>query len=362
MPITIIPFQKHGPLGGFNPWSLSVVGSAKTIYIRQHPLGMTGHVLGPVRYIELYTRGHAPPPPFVVPAMPVGQRLMADDDATQAATAVIAERNKQRDKQVEEYQLFQEAETNLKDAMLASIPFELRSHPDIFNHETGHENTTCASIYALMKLKHGTPTIAQVETNAAVWTSLYKPTTTAEKLIHEYRNAFATAARDHSNTQSEFIKVHALKRAFVHAPAHFQEAIKDFDKAATTPSLQLFDSLATLLVNAEERTSSELAGATGFGGAVAREEMDAANAAAATRDESAKPHSELARLTALLAKAELEIATLKRTEDRICTDCKKTFKPRLDKFIQCAPCFIKERDMTKSGTKGGRGGAGAAKK
>jgi hypothetical protein len=359
---TIIPFQKHGPQGGFNHWSLSTLAAAKSALIKHHPLGLIGHVLDPERYKALYTRGDVHPLPFKVPIMPAGPRLMADDDATQAATAVTAEKNKQRDKQIEEYQFFQEAVGNLKDSMLASVPEEIRSHTDIFNHETGHEMTTCASIYALMKLKHGTPTIAQVEKNAAIWTSPYKTTTTAEKLIHEYRNAFATAARDHSNIQSEFIKVHALKRAFAHAPAHFQEAIKDFDKSATTPSLQLFDHLAAFLVSAEERTSSELAGATGFGGAAAREEMDAANAAAATRDESAKPHSELDRLTALLAKANLEIATLKRTEDRICTDCKKTFKPRNDRFTQCAPCFIKQRDMMKSGTKGGRAEAGAAKK
>jgi hypothetical protein len=288
--------------------------------------------------------------------MPLGPRLIADDDATQAATAVIAERNKQRDKCIEDYQHYQEADANLKAAMLASIPIDLRSHPDIFNHETGHENTTCASIYALMKLKYGTPTIAQVAENATVWESPYKPTTTAEQLTNEYRNAFATAARDHHNTQSEYYKVCALKRAFANAPAHFQDAIKDFDKAATTPSLQLFESLVTLLVSAEERTSSALAGATGFGGAVAREEMGAANAAAATRDESAKSRSEFARLTALLAKAELEIATLKRTEDRTCTICSKAFKPRLPKFQQCMDCFNKERDMksaAKSGTRKG---------
>ena len=90
----ITPFDKL--LGGFPGWALSGCGAGKDIYT-VHPFGFIPAFLPEARYTALYTINGVPPPALSVPLMPTGLHLVADDDATQAATAVTAEKNKQRE-------------------------------------------------------------------------------------------------------------------------------------------------------------------------------------------------------------------------------------------------------------------------
>jgi len=317
---------------------------------------MANVALGEELFVRTFTKNGSPPPGFVPPTNVEGPRPEPDPDATQAAIAAAVSLGAAWDRKRMEYIEYLQAEQLLTAAAFASVPESVKIDPAISPDPLiGYLLTKTSTLVVHMHKKYGTPTLEQQRENAALMRVRFNPLTmTVQDHIGALSKAFHIAEFVHSNPVSQFDKVEYLRDSMVSAPRHLLKVIDDYNRAASNGTQTFLGpdgtGLAPKLIAAAERSTNDLAGATGFAGGAAHEYgRDSASAA-----ECARLKKEVELLTNKLEKLEKE--KKQKGVEKKCVTCHAAFTSHNNYHVTCKTCWNKNPPPRKE-----RGGGGGEK-